>query len=80
MRTTLNLDDDVAVALSAEAALAGTSLSRAANALVRDGLLSRRAARELEPYEAEVFDSGPPRLDVTDVSAALEILDEHDAR
>ncbi len=80
MRTTLNLDDDVAAALSAEAARAGTSLSRVANALVRDGLLSRRVVRELEPYEAEVFDSGAPRLDVTDVSAALEILDEHDAR
>src|SRR3954454_25349057 len=75
MRTTLNLDDDVAARLAAEARKRGDSLSRTANEYLRAGL---RAAQEVDragAYEPPTFDSGRPRLDASDVAAALESLD-----
>lgn len=75
MRTTLNLDDDVAAQLSACSAKQGTSLSRAANELIRAGLRAANTRSTLEPYDPPTFDTGAPRLDVTDVAAALDALD-----
>jgi len=76
MRTTLNLDDDVAQQLAELSRSGGRSLSRVANDLMRDGLRAQRDAPERSPYVPPVFDSGPARLDVTDVAQALEQLDE----
>lgn len=76
MRTTLNLDDDVAEQLSNVSRRDRRSLSRVANDLIRAGLRARRERRPLEPYDPPVFDTGEPLLDVTDVAAALEILGE----
>ena len=77
MRTTLNLDDDVSAALAAEAHRQRRSRSRVANDLIRVGM--RTARRENEkappPYAPPVFDTGKPFVDVTDVAAALELLD-----
>jgi hypothetical protein len=75
MRTTLNLDDDVAAQLAAESRKRGTSLSRMANEYLRAGLRSSRDAVPRTVYEPPVFDSGRPLVDVTDVAAALESLD-----
>jgi hypothetical protein len=75
MRTTLNLDDDVAAELAAVARRDARSLSRAANDLIREGLRSRRAAPALVPYEPPTFDTGAILLDVTDVADALDALD-----
>ncbi len=76
MRTTLNLDPDVAEQLIAQARKEGRSLSRVVNDLVRAGFLARRAAAALppylRPYEPPVVDTGRPLVDVTDVAAALE--------
>jgi hypothetical protein len=74
MRTTLNLDEDVAARLAAESRKTGESLSRTANELLRAGI---RASQGPAPgaYEPPAFDSGRPRLDVTDVAVALELLD-----
>jgi hypothetical protein len=75
MRTTLNLDDDVAARLAAESRKRGASLSRTANEFLRAGM---RASQRPEPtgtYEPPAFDTGRPRLDVTDVAAAVESLD-----
>ena len=75
MRTTLDLDDDVAARLADESRRRGASLSRTANELLRAGM---RAAWCREPggtYEPPAFESGRPRLDVTDVADALESLD-----
>ncbi len=75
MRTTLNLDDDVTARVRDLARRDDRSLSRVVNDLLRAGLRSRQRARP-EPYEAPAFDTGRPALDVTDVAAALERLDD----
>jgi len=75
MRTTLNLDDDVAAQLAAESRKRGESLSRTANEYLRAGLRASREPASSTPYVPPVFDSGRPLLDVTDVAEALEMLD-----
>jgi hypothetical protein len=76
MRTTLNLDQDVSAALAAEARRQGRSLSRVANDLLRVGMRTARREDALPPYEPPVFDTGRPLVEVTDVAAALELLDD----
>jgi hypothetical protein len=75
-RTTINLDDDVALALDERARARGRSRSRVANELIRAGLQAGRGSMRLEPYEPPVFDTGQPLIDVTDVAAAIGILDD----
>jgi plasmid stability protein len=75
MRTTLNLDDDVAARLGEEARRRGRSLSRTANELLRAGMREERGGAELERYEPPAFDTGRPLVDVTDVAVALERLE-----
>lgn len=75
MRTTLNIDEDVAAELAEEARRRGRSRSRVANELMRAGLRVGREVAAPEPYEAPTFDTGTPLIEVTDVAAALEVLD-----
>jgi hypothetical protein len=75
MRTTLNLDADVVAAIREAAREQRRSLSRVANELIRAGVRSEQGAFALEPYEPPVFDTGAPLVDVTNVAAALELLD-----
>lgn len=75
MRTTLNIDEDVATEIAAAARRDGTSLSRTANALLRAGLHAGRRPANPDRYDPPVFDTGRPLVDVTDVAAALETLD-----
>jgi hypothetical protein len=75
MRTTLNLDDDVAAELAAIARRDRRSLSRTVNDLVRAGLRSERTLPAIDPYEPPTFDTGRILLDVTDVADALDALD-----
>jgi hypothetical protein len=76
MRTTLNLDDDVSAAVTEQARRQGRSLSRVVNDLIRAGMAFSRQKTSLPRYEPPVFESGTPLMDVTDVAAALEILDD----
>jgi hypothetical protein len=76
MRTTLNLDDDVVAETTDRAARQGRSLSRVVNDLVRAGLQATNERPELPPYVPPTFDTGRPRVDVTDVAAALAVLDD----
>jgi hypothetical protein len=78
MRTTLNLDDDVAARLAAESRKRGASLSRTANEFLRAGMRASQGSRSADSYVPPTFDSGRPRLDVTDIAAALESLDRAD--
>jgi len=75
MRTTLNLDDDVARQLAERARLEGRSLSRVANDAIRAGLRRERESARLTPYDPPVLDTGRPLVDVRDVAAALEVLE-----
>lgn len=75
MRTTLNLDEDVSTQLSVVSRREGRSMSRVANDLIRAGLQTASQRPELAPYLPPTFDTGKPLVDVTDVAAALEVLD-----
>ena len=75
MRTTLNLDEDVARPLADIARRSHRSLSRVANDLLRAGLQATQRKPKLAPYEPAVFDTGEPLVDVTDVAEALELLE-----
>lgn len=75
MRTTLNLDADVARELGDMARSQGRSVSQIANAVLRGGLLAARHPAALPPYEPPTFDSGKPLMDVTDIGETMEVLD-----
>jgi hypothetical protein len=75
MRTTLNLDDDVAAQISALAGREQRSMSRVTNDLIRAGLRTLRERPLPAAYEPPTFDTGEPLVDVTDVAAALDVLD-----
>lgn len=75
MRTTLNLDEDVAAQLAALSRGEGRSISSMANSLIRAGLRVANQRQEPQPYVPPTFDTGEPLVDVTDVAAALEVLD-----
>lgn len=75
MRTTLNLDEDVASQLAALSRRERRSMSRVANALIRAGLRVGDQRWTPQPYDPPTFDTGEPLVDVTDVAAALEVLD-----
>lgn len=75
MRTTLNLDPDVAEQLTEQARRQRRSLSRVANDLLRAGLLAKRQTVVLPPYDPPEVDTGQPLIDVADVGEALERLE-----
>lgn len=75
MRTTLNLDPDVARQLTERARHNRRSVSREANDLMRAGLLAGTRPTVVTPYEPPEVDTGRPLLDVTDLGEALELLD-----
>ena len=75
MRTTLNIDDDLTAILGDLARRRARSLSRVANDLMRAGLRAEAEAPRAAEYEPPTFDTGVPLVDVTDVAAALEVLD-----
>lgn len=76
MRTTLNLDADVAAQVRMLAQRDARSFSRVANDLIRAGLRHRQAPPRTTPYEPPVVDTGRVYLDVTDIGAALDVLDQ----
>lgn len=74
VRTTLNLDESIVRELSARAREAGRSVSRVTNDLLQLGLRAAAEPQKLAAYAPPVVDTGPPLLDVSDVSEALEQL------
>jgi hypothetical protein len=75
MRTTLNLDDDVAKRLAELAQRSGRSVSRVSNEVLRAGLRALQQPPKLTRYQPPEFDTGKPLVDVTDVAEALERLE-----
>lgn len=75
MRTTLNLDEDIARQLADQARRRGRSRSRVANELLRAGLLAQRRPEALLPYDPPELDTGRPLIDVTDIGDVLERIE-----
>lgn len=76
MRTTVDLDDDVAAAVRRLRETGGLGLSAAVNQLARAGL---RDKPDREPFRQRAVDIGVA-IDVTNVAEALETLDGPAAR
>jgi hypothetical protein len=72
VRTTVNLDDDVAAAVERLRRDRGLGVSSAVNELVRVGLAHGAVPK---PRFAQRTSSGGARLDVTDVADVLDLLD-----
>ena len=75
MRTTINLDDEVAAAAQVLRLESGLSLSQAVNSLARAGL--DRGPAVPRPFVQRTAHLGL-RIDVTNVAEALELLDGPD--
>lgn len=76
MRTTLNLDEDVAARLAEIARRSGRSMSRVSNEVLRTGLRALQQPSPLTPYEPPRLETGRPLVDVTDVAETLERLEQ----
>jgi metal-responsive CopG/Arc/MetJ family transcriptional regulator len=76
MRTTVNLDDDVAAAVERLRRDRSIGLSEAINELIRAGLTVKRPRR---PFRQQSEHLGL-KVDVTDVAEALELLEGPTAR
>lgn len=74
MRTTVNLDPDVAAAAERLRAERNIGLSEAVNELARAGMLAKPAAK---PFRQTTMDLGL-RTDVSNIAEVLELLDEQD--
>lgn len=76
MRTTVQLDDDVAAAVDRHRRESNQGLSEAINHLIRVGLQRPRKRREVTPRTARLG----LRVDVANVAEALELLEGPAAR
>ncbi|HEX9554092.1 MAG TPA: hypothetical protein VF983_12880 [Streptosporangiaceae bacterium] len=76
MRTTVNLDPEVAAAAERLRAERNIGLSEAVNELARAGL---RARPEPRPFRQRTHGIGL-RVDVSNIAEALELLDAEDSR
>lgn len=74
MRTTIDLDDDVAAAVDHLQRRDGLGRSAAVNALIRSGLAGQPSRRTWAPMTVDLG----VRLDVVNVAEALEQLDAVD--
>jgi hypothetical protein len=76
MRTTVTLDDDVAVAVARVQRDENIGVSAAVNRLIRQAL-TREPARSRFVQQTS---SGHARIDVSNVAEALDLLDDATAR
>jgi len=76
MRTTVSLDDDVAAAVDEVRRIRHVGLSEAVNELIRAGMTAPRKRRVFRQRTADLG----LRIDVSNVSEALEVLDGPAAR
>lgn len=72
MRTTVNLDDDVAAALTALRSERSLTLSEAVNQAVREGLARPTARARFHQRSADLG----IRVDVSNIGDVLDALDE----
>ena len=76
MRTTLTLDEDVAVRLRHEMARTGTGMKVVVNALLRRGLEAPKAEEIARPFTVQAQSMGlKAGMDVDDIAGLLDFLD-----
>lgn len=79
MRTTVNLDDDVAAAVKKRRRTRGIGLSEAVNELARAGMTSQHLATTRERVQLDTRAMNL-RVDVSNVADALDIAEQTPAR
>jgi hypothetical protein len=74
VRTTLTLDDDVAVKLKAESRRAGRPFREVVNETLRRGLASREATAQRQPFTITARDLGNlgPGLSLDNIAELIE--------
>lgn len=82
MRTTLTLDEDIAVRLQSEARRTGQPFKTLVNEVLRSGLAQRRPAPRVERFQVEAHNFGglKPGVSLDSIGALLEHLDGPDHR
>lgn len=79
MRTTLTIDDDVAVQLERLRRRDDGSLKHLINEALRRGLRDMAARpKKTKPFRTSVFDLGKPLIDLDNVAEALALLGRED--
>jgi hypothetical protein len=74
VRTTLTLDEDVAIRVQAEARRSGRPFKVVVNDLLRAGLSQSRRGQRAEPFQVEAVNFGGlrPGLSLDNIAALLE--------
>jgi len=76
MRTTLTIDEDVAVQLDRLRRKRGLSLKRLVNEALRRGLQSMvEQPKRKKPFRTRTFDLGKPLINLDNVAEALAAVD-----
>ncbi len=76
MRTTLTLDDDVAIRLKKLKEEGDLAFKDVVNAALRRGLDAlERHVQDRPPYRIEAVDLGRPRIPLDSIAEALELAD-----
>ena len=73
MRTTVNLDEDVAAAVQKRQREEGLGLSETVNKFIREALIK---PRKRKPYVHRSSNMGPPKIDITNIGEVLDYLDQ----
>jgi hypothetical protein len=78
MRTTLTIDDDVAIRLTELQKNKGITFKEAVNLLLRKGLSVEEKPPKLKPFKIEAHDFGKPLIEVNfdKTSEVIDLLDE----
>jgi hypothetical protein len=76
VRTTLTLDEDVAVKLHSEARKTGRPFKETVNACLRAGLSLKKAAKATTPFRVHPFDMGLlPGVNIDKISSLLDEIE-----
>ncbi len=78
MRTTLTLDDDVAVQIERLRRQRDASLKDIVNEVLRRGLMEELRLRTRKPVKLEAFNIGEPLINIDNVAEALAYAEGDD--
>ncbi len=78
MRTTITIDDDIAIRLIELQKSKGISFKKAVNTLLRKGLSAEEKPPKVKPFKIEAHDFGKPLIEVNfdKTSEVMDKLDE----